>query len=183
MRSELQQQLAKQSITFRFNPPYAPHFGGAWEREIRSVKSALQVVLKDQVVAEEVLVTALIEVEGILNSKPLGYASMDVADPDPITPNLLLMGRRDSALPQAVFGPEGALTCRRWRHSQVISDHFWKRFIQNYLPGLQLHHKWKKSINNVAVGQVVMIVDGNLPRGLWPVGVISQVFSGTDGTV
>jgi len=45
--------------------------------------SALQGVLKDQVVAEEVLLTALIEVEGLLNSKPLGYASSDVADPDP----------------------------------------------------------------------------------------------------
>ena len=61
------------------------------------MKSALQVVLKDQVVTEEVLLTALIKVKGILNSEPLGYTSADVADRDPIIPNLLLMGRRDSA--------------------------------------------------------------------------------------
>lgn len=58
----LQGQLAKQRITFHYNPPHAPHFGRAWEREIRSVKAAFQVILKDQSVTEEVLRTALIEV-------------------------------------------------------------------------------------------------------------------------
>lgn len=53
--------------------------------------------------ADSVLRTVLIEVEGILNSKPLGYLSTDVSDLDPITPNLLLMGRRDASLPQAMF--------------------------------------------------------------------------------
>ena len=65
-------------------------------REIKSAKASLQVVLKDQVLTEEVLMTVLIEVEGILNSKPLGYATSDITDPDPITPNLLLVGQRDA---------------------------------------------------------------------------------------
>ena len=41
------------------------------------------------------VITVLIELEGIINSKPLGYTSSDIADPNPITPNMLLMGRRD----------------------------------------------------------------------------------------
>lgn len=44
--------------------------------------------------------SVLIEVEGILNSKPLGYVSSDVVDPDPVTPNLLLMGWLDPSLPK-----------------------------------------------------------------------------------
>ncbi|KAK3544058.1 hypothetical protein QTP86_000868 [Hemibagrus guttatus] len=68
----LQRQLARQKIHFHFNPPSAPHFGGVWEREVRSVKSALYTVLGSQSVPEEVLITVLLEVEAILNSKPLG---------------------------------------------------------------------------------------------------------------
>ena len=120
MEPTLRQQLAEQQITFHFNPPHAPHFGGVWEREIKSIKASRRVVLGSQSISETVLRTVLIEVEGILNSKPLGYISAD-----PITPNMLLMGRRDSSLPQAMFASTSFVGTRRWRHSQLLADHFW----------------------------------------------------------
>lgn len=86
MNPHLKEQLSKSQIQFHFNPPNAPHFGGVWEREIRSVKAALRVTMGSQSVSEEVLHTVLVEIEGILNSKPIGYASSDTADPDPVTP-------------------------------------------------------------------------------------------------
>ncbi len=58
---------------------------------------------------ENVLQTVLIEVEGILNSKPLGYVSSDVADLDPVTPNMLLMGWRDASLPQVIYVVQASL--------------------------------------------------------------------------
>ncbi|KAL1278262.1 hypothetical protein QQF64_024935 [Cirrhinus molitorella] len=113
----------------------APHFGGSWEREIRSIKTALRVVLGSQTVSEVVLRTVLTEVEGVLNSKPLGYTSSNVTDLDPITPNLLLMGRRDSSLPQVIYANTELLGRRSWRHSQFLADQFWTSFIRHYLPG------------------------------------------------
>ncbi|KAJ8348857.1 hypothetical protein SKAU_G00274460 [Synaphobranchus kaupii] len=83
------------------------------ERELSEAVAALQPTLQ-----EEVLRTVLIEIEGILNSKPLGYMSSDVADVDPVTPNSLLMGRPDSALPQVVYPESEMLSRKRWRHSQ-----------------------------------------------------------------
>lgn len=53
-----------------FNRPSAPHFGGSWKYEIKPVKMALHVVLGNQQQKQSVLV----EIEGILNSKPLGHA-------------------------------------------------------------------------------------------------------------
>ncbi|XP_073771200.1 uncharacterized protein [Danio rerio] len=128
METQLQQQLASYQIEFKFNPPNAPHFGGVWEREIRSIKNALQVAVGTQPLPEDVLHTILVEVEGIIDSKPLGYVSADIADPDPITPNMLLMGRRDAFLPQAVYAPE-TIGRRRWRHCQNIIEHFWIHFL------------------------------------------------------
>ncbi|CAL9703965.1 unnamed protein product [Knipowitschia caucasica] len=183
LHPDLQDQLACQQITFAFNPPGAPHFGGCWEREIRSLKAALRVTLGAQSVTEEVLRTVLIEVEGMLNSKPLGYTSSEVADPDPVTPNCLLMGRRDASLPQVVYeGPE-TLGRRRWRHSQILADHFWQHFLRHYLPGLQARQKWRTESVNLQVGEVAMIVDPQLPRALWPVGTVSQVFPGPDDRI
>ena len=68
MAPDLKQQLARTQVNFQFNPPSAPHFGGSWEREIKSIKTALRVVLGNQPTTETVLHTVLIEVEGILNS-------------------------------------------------------------------------------------------------------------------
>ncbi|KAF7648708.1 hypothetical protein LDENG_00152830 [Lucifuga dentata] len=131
---DLQKQLARQKIQFHFNPPAAPHFGGVWEREVRSVKSALYTTVRAQSVPEEVLLTVLLEVEAILKSKPLGYVSVDIADPDPMTPNSLLMGRLDGSLPQVVYLETELLNLRCWKHSQVLADQFWSRFIRDYLP-------------------------------------------------
>ncbi|XP_023253587.1 uncharacterized protein LOC111648064 [Seriola lalandi dorsalis] len=183
MVPELQDQLAKQKISFQFNPPSAPHFGGAWEREVRSVKTALRVILREQSVPEPVLQTVLIEVEGILNAKPLGYVSADAADPDPITPHVLLMGRRDSSLPQALYDSSGVLGTRRWKHSQVLADNFWSTFIRRYLPSLQGRSKWQTDGQQLAVDQVVLIVDPQLPRALWPVGKVVETYPGADGRI
>lgn len=183
MAPQLQEQLAKQQITFRFNPPAAPHFGGTWEREVKSVKTALKVILKDQIVPDTVLHTVLIEVEGIMNSKPLGYLSTDVADPDPVTLNILIMGHQDSSLAQAIYDSTNLLGTRRWKHSQVLADHFWSTFIRHYLPGLQGRQKWRKDGKDLSAGQVVLIVDPQLPRALWPVGKVTQTHPGPDNRV
>ncbi|XP_065099626.1 uncharacterized protein [Paramisgurnus dabryanus] len=183
LQSQLKSHLASQQIKFLYNPPGAPHFGGCWEREIRSIKSALRVTIGAQTVTEEVLRTVLMEVEGILNSKPLGYTSSDIADIDPITPNCFLIGRRDTSLPQVVYQESEMLSRRRWRHSQLLADHFWKHFLKYYLPSLQVRQKWKSDKKMLEIGDVVMIVDSQLPRALWPVGKITQVFPSSDGRV
>lgn len=140
----LQTQLAREQIQFKFYPPSSPHFGGAWEREIRSIKSALNATLQNQSTTEEVLMTVLIELEGILNSEPLSYVSTDVADPNPVTLNLLLMGRLNPSLPQTVYHESELLSRHRWRHTQVLADQFWRQFIKYYLPNLQTHSKWQR---------------------------------------
>ena len=46
---------SENKIKWKFNPPIAPHMGGAWERLIRSVKTALMIIFKDRAPREDVL--------------------------------------------------------------------------------------------------------------------------------
>ncbi len=82
----------------------------------------------------------LVEIEELLNSKPLSYVSSNISDLDPITLNILLMGRRDASLSlsQVMNADSELLACRKWRHSQVLADRFWTSFIEDYLPNLQI---------------------------------------------
>ncbi|XP_038063201.1 uncharacterized protein LOC119733910 [Patiria miniata] len=183
MEPAMVQKLSKYKVRFRFNPPNAPHFGGTWEREVRSVKGALRAVLQDRTVFEPVLHTLLVEVEGMMNSKPLGYASTDIADADPVTPNMLLMGRRDPALPMVLYDESDLRGRRSWRHSQILADQFWRQFIRSYLPAMQVRQKWQQEVGNLAVGEVVMIVDPQLTRSQWPVGKVSELLPSSDDRV
>ncbi len=118
------------------SPPSSPHLG-TWEREIKSAKDAPRVVVGSQPVPAAVLQTVLVKVEGIPNSRPLGYISSDVAVLDPVTPDLLLMGRCDASLPQAVYANSQLIGRRGWPRTQILADHFWASFIRYHLPGLQ----------------------------------------------
>ena len=61
-------------------------------REIWSVKRTLYITVGPQPVTEDVLLTVPLEVQGVLNAKPLGYVLASITDLDPVTPNSLLMG-------------------------------------------------------------------------------------------
>jgi hypothetical protein len=105
------------------------------------------------------------------------------ADIDPVTPNSLLMGRPTSGLPQVVYPESEMLSRRRWRHSQILIENFWKCFIRHYLPDLQRRQKWQRESDNLQTGEVVMIVDQQAPRALWQMGTVAKVIPGQDGRV
>lgn len=159
MAPDVQKQLAHSQVNFRFNPPSVPHFGGSWEREIKSIKMALNSAVGSQTTSEPVLHTVLEEVESVLNSKPLGYVSSDVADLDPVAPNVLLMGRPDDSLPQAIYCKSDLLSQRKWRHSQILADQFWTAFLRHDLPNFQGRQKWRTDQENLETSQVAMVID------------------------
>ena len=84
--------LSGHKIRWTFNPPAAPHMGGAWERLVRSTKEIIYGLVKDHVLTDPQLYTLLTEVESIINSRPLTHLSQDITDFDPLTPNHILLG-------------------------------------------------------------------------------------------
>ena len=93
-KEKVKDKCRKEGINWKFQPPAAPHFGGAHERLVRSVKRKLYRVLEIENktlrnLTEEVLRTLLFKITGLLNRRPLTYSISD-EDFRPITPNDLL---------------------------------------------------------------------------------------------
>ena len=78
--------LSARSIQWFFSPLLASHFGGVWERLVKSAKVALMKVLKRRSITDEMLLTAVKEPEKFINSRPLTHVSLDPSDPQPLTP-------------------------------------------------------------------------------------------------
>ena len=76
--------LLQKEVEWNFNPPLASHMGGVWESMVRSVKKILKVMMKQGVVGDEVLQTVLIEVEWVLNSRPISQLHQDSRDAEPL---------------------------------------------------------------------------------------------------
>ena len=157
--------------------------GGVWERMVRSVKKILKVMMKQSVVEGEVLHTVLTEVEGVLNSRPISQLHQDSRDAEPLTPNHLLLMRPSGCLPPGVFQKSDSFGVRRWRQVQYLADQFWKRWVKEYLPLLQLRQKWTTPRRNFAVGDLVLVADENLPGGQWPLGRVTHVYPDKAGWV
>ena len=58
-------------IQWMFNPPKSPWMGGAMEALIKITKGCLKAVVKDQLLHEDALHMLLLEIECIVNSRPL----------------------------------------------------------------------------------------------------------------
>ena len=119
------------NVKWLFNPPFAAHFEGAWERLIRLVKKVLLSVLKQQTQDDEMLQTALCEVETILNDRPITTASGDPNDLEPLTPNYLLQLNSKPLLPPGLFKKDDLYARRRWKQVQYLAIFFGKDGLQN----------------------------------------------------
>ena len=123
-QSKLNNFCLQLEIKWRFNPPYASHMGGAWERMIRSMPRILNALTQMQTLTEECLVTLMTEVEGILNSRPLVLLMLHDSEEEPLTPNHLLLLRGNPNLPPGTFDTNSCYTRRRWAQVQFLANQF-----------------------------------------------------------
>ncbi|XP_017788507.1 PREDICTED: uncharacterized protein LOC108571048 [Habropoda laboriosa] len=174
--------LAQERIAWHLIPPSAPHFGGLWERGVRSVKTHLKKVVGEQRLTYEELYTILTQVEACLNSRPLHPISTDPNDLNPLTPGHFLIGDALMALPQPDLTNVTETRLNRYQLVQKTIQHFWKRWQREYLHGLQQRHKWRTdSPDLIRIGAMILLGEDNLPPLQWRLGRIIDLHPGPDG--
>ena len=121
----------------------------------------------------EELNTVVIEVEAVINSRPLSYVTCDNFE-QPLTPAHLLTGRRLLSLPDTVsyqdaeddFEVTPDQLTKRLKYLNRIIDNFWKRWRTEYLSELRDSHRYGAETSDVVsvnVGDVVLVHDNGKP--------------------
>ena len=140
--------LSADGITWHFAPPRSPNFGGIWEAGIKSAKFHLKRVIGEAHLNLEDFNTVLIQIESILNSRPLCPLPSIPDQLNPLTPSHFIMGKAATTLPDRNYIeiPENRL--KRFERLQRMIQHFWSRWSLEYLCELQSRNKWKTNAIN-----------------------------------
>ncbi|XP_055910724.1 uncharacterized protein LOC129945091 [Eupeodes corollae] len=182
-KNKITSAFTSSSMKWRFIPPSSPHMGGAWERLVRSVKDVLYKILPSRNPNDELLRSSLMDVEMIVNSRPLTYIPIDHEEEESLTPNHFLLGSSSGIKPIIEGVSEGVQLRRNWQTAQQLANSFWKRWLREYLPVITRRCKWFDEVKPIEVDDIVLIVDPDSPRFCWPKGSIIATKVGADGRV
>ena len=162
-----------------FITPKTPHYGGVWERMVAIFKCHLASISTGATLHVDTFHTAVIEVEGIRNRRPLTALSADPSDPSALTPNHILSPSTSEGAPVDLlqhgvnFDAESARV--QWKRAQSRVDALWKKWRCEYLGLLHARSKWTKSERDFAVDDLVIIIDEAVPRHDWSLGRVVDV--------
>lgn len=162
-------------------PERSPWWGGFWERLVRSIKTAFRRCLGRANLTFEEMRTVVLEIEAIINQRPITYISEDPEDPQPLRPVdfLLTPGpppMTSMSLNQQLVG--------RLKHRKSVLQNVWNRWRTEYLAEI---HRWTISSFGSGlpkVGDVVLLNPLNISNlALFPLGLITKLIPGVDGHV
>ena len=187
---EVWRYLANKQITWHFIVEKAPWWGGFWERLVRSIKKPLKKILGRSTLSFDELRTVLVEIEGVVNSRPLTYVYDDEESISyPLTPSDLIYGRRITSTPNAahyeLISTNQSLARKSRRHKHVFQQltNQWRR---EYLIELkERSHVESKGINKrrISIGDLVLLKNDSTSRAFWKLGKVEELIPGRDGNV
>ena len=188
--AEVTKFLNSHRVSWKFIVEKAPWWGGFWERLIRSIKRSLKKSIGRGTLNYEELNTILIEVEAIINSRPLTYVLDDQGGiSDILTPSHLINGRRISTMPNdqhfEIVSTYQSLTKRAKHHKHLLTQ-FTRQWRREYLLNLREIHSVKVKHGqhpSIAKGDVVVVKDDASKRLFWKLGVVQDLITGDDQQV
>ena len=142
-------------------------------------KRHLKTTLAGLTVHVDVFNTPIVEIEAIINRRPLTAISADSRDCEALTPAHILYPAAStfssSAVVENVGDPAAERFREKWRHSQSIVNAFWNSWSRDYLSLLHQRSKWADTVRDLTVGDLVLIVDELAKRHEWKLARVINV--------
>lgn len=183
LQREFLQRIANDfNVKWIFNPPYTPQWGGAWERLIRDVKRALKAAMQGKIISERAFDVVLLQIEDIINSRPLTHVPASPNDAFPITPNLLIKLHAGYPLIDADEKPGGEEKDLRKmiKSSRQIVQQFMRRWLREYLPIITRAPASGKGKASIKEGDFVIYCDPTINPSKWERGIVQVAYAGRD---
>ena len=174
------------SPVWHFIPPVSPWWGGWWERMVKSVKLCLRKTLNGAILSKCETETLLIEIEACVNSRPLTYLSNNPLDPQALTPSHFLLGKSAGEQTTVTFdGLPISMQDLQVAYSVRLGTlkTFWNRWLIEYISNLPPIVNKTNKVQDICLGELVLIRQENIRRVYWPLGRIVNIFPGRDGVI
>lgn len=175
--------MTLEGIRWHFIPPRSPHMGGIWEAAIKRTKFHLKRIIGEASLKYDELYTLLVQIEAVLNSRPLTPLSSDPNDLRVLTPAHFLIGCPVTSYPESNLNDLPINRLSRWQRVEQLKQHFWRRWIKEYLHNCQARIKWNTVDQPIKVGQMVILQEDNLPPLCWSLARIEEVHAGDDNII
>jgi hypothetical protein len=183
-RSLIKFKGMRSDIKWNLLPDRSPWWGGFYERLVQNVKQALRHAIGRHPCDYQELGTILVEIEGIVNARPLVPVSDDPNDPPPIKPESFLKPPIvGSHQPKFKTVNQGRNLVETFRLRRRILNEFWDRWSRTYLRSL---HPWRsgtaeENVKGPRVGDLVLVENETRGRYQWPFARIESLIKGRDG--
>ena len=143
-QEEVQVFFNPNKIQLHFTLEKAPWNGAFYERMVQNVKRNFCKSLKNSQLNFEELTTVLVEVEAVINSRPLTYMSPDDIQ-KVLTLAHLILGKQLLTLPDGKVclneeddTPE--ILSKRAKYLRKLQAHFWRKWQSEHLSEMREHH-------------------------------------------
>ncbi|GFS69318.1 integrase catalytic domain-containing protein [Trichonephila clavipes] len=175
--------LSTERFERKFIPPRRPSFGGLGDAAVKSVKYHLKRVFGKLNLTYEEFLTVRIQILEFLNFRILCHIARNIDDLNFLTRVHFLLGRSIHSIIEPKLAYLNKNILKRWQRETRSVQLNWNKWHRGYISELQQLNKCQFQKERLKIGDMVVLIEDNVPTFRWSKGRVTELYSGKDNLV